>query len=397
MPAHLSKLAIAVSALGLSFALNVTAAEAPRTWTNSVGVKMEATLMQVEGSHVSLLLGNGRMVSIQMDKLSPQDQAYVRKWEIGGAAQDTSTEVASPASVPQTSVPTPALVSSTAGAQSAGNRPRPGESLPILPGLPGQPTLRAQPSRDVLVRALARHDLTPDPKVQPKAELYLTFPELGMSRTGDEPLGMHIRIPETYRPDRPVPIIVWMAGGDGSSRFNETESMVNKEDFVLVGINYPASAPEPRYATRDGQIDQVWGVQEKMLAKLVEIIPNTDPRLRIAVGFSNGAHTIGGCLGQRVASFYAFFNVYVLVEGGASKTYNYPPLPGRYFYVTWGLAEGGYGSDFGMNLARQAARAGMKVEAHGMEGVSHGFPATEEARVKAWIYGEVIPNLAPGI
>ena len=139
------------------------------------------------------------------------------------------------------------------------------------------------------------------------------------------------------------------------------------------------------------------GSAGKMLAKLVQMVPNLDPRLRVVVGFSNGAHTIGGCLSQGEQSFYGFFNVFVLIEGGYSNIYAYPPLPGRYFYVAWGTGKDGDGNDFGLKLVDAAKKARMNVESHAMEGVGHDFPATEERKVNAWLRTVVIPNLDPDI
>ncbi len=94
-----------------------------------------------------------------------------------------------------------------------------------------------------------------------------------------------------------------------------------------------------------------------MIAKLQDMIPNTDPRMRVVVGFSNGAHIIGGCLAQQQEGLYGYFNVYVLIEGGVSDKYNYPSLPGRYYYLAWGDAEGGRGNDFGAMLTGYAKKS----------------------------------------
>jgi hypothetical protein len=189
-----------------------------------------------------------------------------------------------------------------------------------------------------------------------------------------------------------VPLLVWLAGGDGNDRFNAAMDLVNPEDFVLVGLNYPADpVSEPRIAARTGHIDQVWGYEEKMLARLQDMIPNIDPRLRVVVGFSNGAHIIGGCLAQQVEGI-EYFNVYVLIEGGISDKYDYPSLPGRYYYAAWGDTKEGRGNDFGQMLAANARKAQMKVEAHPMPGIGHDFPDFEKVKVKAWLDTVVIPS-----
>jgi|GEM_PF-1986338 len=371
----------------LFFASIVGAADLPRQWKNSVGMTMEAALLEVEGNRVSLLLNSGKIVMMPIDKLSPADQEYVRHWRTKDAL-DMPTASPSPGADAQTPAPAASATVAPAATQpptwqaalQPQNRPR---------------TVRSGPS--ALEQVMNRKNQIPDPKVQPKSELFLTFPELGMSRSDNEPLGMHIRIPEHYSPDRPVPLFLWLSGGDGSSRFSEPLTLVNKEDFVLVGMNYPLSVPLPMHIASKGRINELWEIQDRMVARLLEVIPNLDPKLRIIGGFSNGAHTIGACLGQNQTSFYKFFNVYILIEGGDSDLYNYPPLPGHYFYAAWGNGKGGDGDDFGNTLATAARKAQMKVEAHPMVDIGHEFPAFEERRVRAWIYDTVIPGLSPGL
>jgi predicted esterase len=329
----------------------------PRTWTNSLGVKMEATFVRAEGDKVTLLLNSGQMVTMPVDKFSPADQDYIHGLQAKAAA-----------------TPAPAMTPDA----PAANSPQPETS---------QATPTPSRGKSILLRPALIH--APDPRVQPKAEIYVPFPDLGKSRT-DEPMGMHIRIPASYKPDRPVPLLVWLAGGDGTSRFNAAESLVNEEDFVLVAMNYPAAVPEPQYASVQGKIEQIWALHEKMLVKLQDMIPNIDPRLRVIAGFSNGAHVIGGCLAHQVDGLSHYFNVFVLIEGGYSDSFNYPSLPGRYFYIASGT-KGGDGADFNAKLAGYARKAGMKVEAHVMDGAGHDFPDSEQARVRSWLENTVVP------
>jgi len=368
--------------LTLAFAFTCKADHLPRKWTNSLGVTMEATLVSTDASRVTLLLNSGRIITIEISKLSKPDQDYLDNWQkeqsVGGVAP-----VATPVPQPETTPRSAQTQATTAAAPPSSEA-----SIPTQP---------RQQANLLLDPALWRRGRSPDPSVQPKAELYLTFPELGMSRSANEPMAMHIRIPENYRPDRPVPVIVWLAGGDGTSWYHEASELVDQRDFVMVGMNYPLSVPEPRYSSPQGQIGRIWEIQEKMLVKLVQMIPNLDPKLRVVAGFSNGAHTIGGCLGQREQSFYGFFNVFVLIEGGASSSFNYPALPGRSFYIAWGNGKDGDGDDFGLKLVDAAKKARMNVESHTMEGVGHDFPASEEQKVKGWLRTVVIPNLDPDI
>ena len=50
-----------------------------RTWTDSSGAyKVEAELVDENDGTVRLKRGDGRIVSLPLDRLSPADQAYVR-------------------------------------------------------------------------------------------------------------------------------------------------------------------------------------------------------------------------------------------------------------------------------------------------------------------------------
>ena len=163
---------------------------------------MEATLVSVQGSHVTLLMNNNRVITLEISKLSKADQDYLDNWQ-----KEQSAAGVAPASTP---VPQPESTPQQAPAQATAAAP---DSAPQA-FVPTQPRQKANLLLDP---ALWKKGRSPDPSVQPKAELYLTFPELGMSHSTGEPMAMHIRIPENYRPDRPVPIIVWLAGGDGST------------------------------------------------------------------------------------------------------------------------------------------------------------------------------------
>jgi hypothetical protein len=67
--------------LGLVFlsASAQTTAPSPRTWTSSDGKKMEATFQGREGAGVKVKMANGAIFTIPLDRLSAEDQAYVRQ------------------------------------------------------------------------------------------------------------------------------------------------------------------------------------------------------------------------------------------------------------------------------------------------------------------------------
>lgn len=60
--------------------LLLTGVTQARTFHNSDGKSIEAKLISVEGTEVSIKLTNGRIVKVDMDKFSTTDQSYIKTW-----------------------------------------------------------------------------------------------------------------------------------------------------------------------------------------------------------------------------------------------------------------------------------------------------------------------------
>jgi len=266
--------------------------------------------------------------------------------------------------------------------------PLPAATPPPATG-PAKPAVKPTPSS--LVAGLEKPD--PDARVQPGAEIKVPFESLGPD-WNNESAAMTIRIPENYSPDKPVPLMVWLSGGMGSNHYGGGAELVDKKDFLLVGLPYPHSVDRPRDASNKGEIEKVWAYERPMMKKLEEMVPNIDSRVRIVAGFSNGAHVIGGCLGQSVRDFAKAFNVFILVEGGNSRGYNYPNSRGSHFYYAWG--DTATTPDFAAMIESTAKKSHMEVETHRMEGVGHAFPESEKQAIKRWLQEKVFPKLLSG-
>ncbi len=100
---------------------------------------------------------------------------------------------------------------------------------------------------------------------------------------------------------------------------------------------------------------------------------------------------IGRCLAHQVDGLSHYFNVFVLIEGGYSDNFNYPSLPGRYFYIASGGLKESDGADFNTKDCRLRAEGRDESGAHVMDGVGHDFPEAEQARVKSWLENTVVP------
>jgi len=75
----------------------------------------------------------------------------------------------------------------------------------------------------------------PDPRVIPGKKIFLSFPELGASNQSD-PAKIQIRIPENYKADQPVPLILFMAGGEGSENCDGASAFVDPQNYILVAF-----------------------------------------------------------------------------------------------------------------------------------------------------------------
>jgi len=155
----------------------------------------------------------------------------------------------------------------------------------------------------------------------PGTVVQLQFPELGKMHDGLE-AGCEIRIPDNYSDTEPVSLLVWFGGGKGSHRIQRVPEIVDFRNFLVVALPYPGG-DIPRLAVTDDTIDQFWNFQQPMLESIKATVPNISEEVRIAGGFSSGAHLVGAGLDSQWAGFVDYFNIFILHEGGTSKFMRY--------------------------------------------------------------------------
>lgn len=228
-----------------------------------------------------------------------------------------------------------------------------------------------------------------DERVKPSAAIKLEFPDLTPDRKG-KPAALNLRIPDNYDPAKPVPLIIFLGGGDGGNSSGSCAALVDQKDFLMIGLPYPKGANNPGQANMVGDFRKIWAYHKTMLDEIMKLVPNIHPDLRIIAGFSNGAHAIDGMMKEK--EFRQFFKAYVLIEGGMDIG-KYSGMSGTYAYIAWGT-NGTNNSTNSQNVVKSAKRGKMEVESHGMEGVGHAFPASEKELVKRWITEAVIPGLS---
>ena len=100
--------------MGLMLLIHPAAANENRTWTDSTGRKVEATLVRVDGENVVLQSANGRQSTLPLTRLSDADQRYVKG--LGGTSStpggnSSRQSPSSPVASVKTALPEPVRIS----------------------------------------------------------------------------------------------------------------------------------------------------------------------------------------------------------------------------------------------------------------------------------------------
>ena len=229
-----------------------------------------------------------------------------------------------------------------------------------------------------------------EPTPTPGQTLELTFPDLPKDLNGNA-AACHVRIPEIYDPQKPVPFLLWLDGGNGTNDPEAATALVDKTKFVMAAFPYPSTTPDPVHALVADRMGEIWAYHKPMLAEVLRRVPNLDPKIRVVAGVSNGAHCIGTYLSQGISEFTDCFHIYVLAEGGSRYPTARIPLKGKQIYLAWG-SEPGSSASFMKGTYLCALKAQMQLTLHEMKGVAHGFPDNERAAVKQWLEVVAIPK-----
>lgn len=162
-----------------------------------------------------------------------------------------------------------------------------------------------------------------------------------------------VRIPETYTPDKNMPLLVWFSPGGGSNSISSIPPIVDKTKFLLVALPYPDDQL-PRLAIEANTIDSFWDYERPMLEYIRTIIPNIDSKTKIVAGFSSGAHLVGSGLDRNWIGFTDFFTVYIMHEGGGSPNNTYKGVDSTHhkLLVTYGLQDNSYGQVVVLNMKK---------------------------------------------
>ena len=222
-------------------------------------------------------------------------------------------------------------------------------------------------------------------QVAPGAALRFDFPELTVDRKGAL-AACHLKLPAAYDAAKKYPVVVWLAGGEGSNQ--PSGAFLPAGDFIVVGLPYPKGANNPSQPNMVGDYAKVWTYHRFMLDEIAKVIPNVDKTRSIIAGFSNGGHSIDGML--RLSSgpkLTDYFGIFVFADGGGtvySSKGNLPNLAGKFAYACWG-GEKGSNKPATSQLPKALKAKGATVVGSEMAGVGHAFAESEHAKVAEWL------------
>ena len=194
-----------------------------------------------------------------------------------------------------------------------------------------------------------------------------------------------VRVPEAYQKDKPLPLLVWFSPGGGSDSVGAMPPIVNFQKFLVVAIPYPGNKL-PRLAIKAGekQINAFWEYEKPMLAYLQERFPNISQHIRIAAGFSSGAHLIGSGIDMDWQGFTDFFTTFVLHEGGYAPKMHYDGMRiDHKVLVSYGTKPG-YRS-YGAVVAREMKRHGLRPTIIKLPHTTHAMTQESIDAIREWI------------
>jgi len=217
--------------------------------------------------------------------------------------------------------------------------------------------------------------------------LRLDIPDIGAEKPVKRVCEM--RIPENYKADKPVPLLVWFSPGGGSNSVGSVPHIVDFSEFLVVAIPYP-NHKLPRLAVKAGkeQIDSFWEYEKPMLEYVRDIVPNISESVRIAGGFSSGAHLVGSGLDRDWLGFTDFFTAYIMHEGGYAPDMTYQGVKDKHkILITYGLQNNSYGRV----VAREMKKAGINPTVKRLPHTGHNMSQESINAIREWVELTVLP------
>jgi hypothetical protein len=237
-----------------------------------------------------------------------------------------------------------------------------------------------------------------DPPLQPGQRLEIPlvdFPPCLVEMESGNPAEKVITavLPEDYTPEGKYPLLIFLQGGNGGLGRNPNDALVLSGKKGFIAVNMPLFKKALNRDTvaiyiHDGDFKHIAQQHVRMLGLLRERIPNIADKGHVGAGFSNGAHTLGAIVDDRVLAKQ--FSHYILAEGGAE--FNKIPREAKAMIL---IGENSYGKQ-GLRIdkngkirayPRQFADVAKKrnVTFVVMPGIGHEFPEKYRLEARDWL------------
>ena len=231
-------------------------------------------------------------------------------------------------------------------------------------------------------------------------------------RKNAEPVRMSIRLPENYDPARPVPVLLFLSGGDGGGggEMHQAMPFLGSEGYVLCNMplfkqNLEGETPDQQLSLTPLDGPYALPAFRLLLDELRRLVPNLDPARSIAAGFSNGANALALLLWTGDPDLLSLFSHFALIEGGfwlgtdvdsttgvRFKRATFAALAGKRVCVAYGDQTSPPDRIPWIQDARTTiealGNAGVAVTAQPMPGVGHDFPPQEMDKTRRWLLGK---------
>lgn len=229
-----------------------------------------------------------------------------------------------------------------------------------------------------------------DERIRPGNSFFVRMPELALLNGSRVPQ-FGIRVPESYKVDKPTPMFVWFADGRGSSWTDLPAELVDEERFLIVALPYPRNRL-PEVAVEEGDIEQFLEMHTAMLKRVAEMVPNIDQSVRIVGGNGSGAHVVGTALDMEWSLFVDGFNAFILHEGGICPEMRYRGADRKLVLVSYGKRSERLKQQERINTAMEESQA--KLDLIGLEDSEHLLDDLGKRAIHDWIDNVAVPILS---
>ena len=232
-----------------------------------------------------------------------------------------------------------------------------------------------------------------DKRIKPDTTFRVEMPNLAKTYS-NQTAGFTVYLPADYEYPKPIPLLVFLNGGDGKDGVKQARKITESKGYVLVSLPYTSEI------NKDGPLGQVEknmdlieSYHAAMLKKLDELIPNLSNN-KVITGSSNGAHIVGSALVMGWDCYLTYFNAFALWEGGSSISRNFKAVKNKKYQVWVGWGGKSDSKNFTINIANSMEESGVKLTRQEIETAGHGINNDVISAIRYWLVNTVEPKVS---